>query len=61
MADENQDDVVNPAGMPEIHPPKNGPANDPDSPDPGLFVPGRPGAPAEMERSDADHAADGEG
>jgi len=61
MADEKQDEVFNPAGMPEIHPPKNGPASDPDSPDPGELIAGRPGPPAEMKRSDADHAADDEG
>jgi hypothetical protein len=57
MADENQDEVVNPAGMPEMHPPKDGPNADPDAPDPSQLVPGRPGVPTEVEHSDADDAA----
>lgn len=61
MADEKQDDVVNPAGMPEMHPPEGGPNADPDSPDPGLLVPGRPGAPTEVEHSDVDAVADDNG
>jgi hypothetical protein len=58
MADENQEDVVNPAGMPEMHPPKDGPNADPTAPDPELLVPGRPGAPTEVEHSDVDAPAD---
>jgi hypothetical protein len=61
MADENQDEVVNPAGMPEMHPPEGGPNADPDSPDPGLFVPARPGVPTEVEHSDVDDGADDNG
>ncbi|GEL17037.1 hypothetical protein [Pseudonocardia asaccharolytica] len=57
MADEKrQDEVVNPAGMPEMHPPKGGPNEDPDVPDPEHLVPGRPGFPEKVERSDADRA-----
>lgn len=57
MADEKrQDEVANPAGMPEMHPPEGGPNADPDAADPGLLVPGRPGFPEEVEHSDADRA-----
>jgi mycofactocin system glycosyltransferase len=51
MTDEKrQDDVVNPAGMPEMHPPQGGPNADPDAPDPEDLVPNRPGTPQETER-----------
>ncbi|MFC5995469.1 hypothetical protein ACFQE5_14740 [Pseudonocardia hispaniensis] len=57
MADEKrQDEVVNPAGMPQMHPPEGGPNANPDVPDPGNLVPGRPGIPDTVERSDADRA-----
>ena len=51
---DSQGGVVNPAGMPEMHPPEGGPNADADAPDPGTLVPGRPGFPTEVERSDAD-------
>jgi hypothetical protein len=48
MTDEKrQDEVVNPAGMPEMRPPKGGPNADPDAPDPEDLVPNRPGTPQE--------------
>jgi mycofactocin glycosyltransferase len=52
MTDEKrQDDVVNPAGMPEMHPPEGGSPNaDPDAPDPEDLVPNRPGTPQETEK-----------
>jgi hypothetical protein len=40
--EQRQDDVVNPAGMPEMHPPEGGPNADPDVPDPEDLVPNRP-------------------
>jgi mycofactocin system glycosyltransferase len=45
--DKRQDEVANPAGMPEMHPPKDGPNADPNSPDPENLVPNRPGNPGE--------------
>ncbi|HXV92657.1 MAG TPA: hypothetical protein VD813_05120 [Pseudonocardia sp.] len=46
---------ANPAGMPEIHPLEGGsPHTDPNAPEPGNLVPGRPGMPTDVERSDAD-------
>jgi hypothetical protein len=44
---ERQDDVVNPAGMPEMNPPEGGPNADPDVPDPKDLFPNRPGTPEE--------------
>ena len=53
MTDEKrQDDVVNPAGMPEMHPPEGSPNADPDAPDPEDLVPNRPGTPQETEQVD---------
>ena len=56
MTDEKrQDDVVNPAGMPEMHPPKGGSPNaDPDVPEPEDLVPNRPGTPQEPEQVDTE-------
>ena len=50
--EQRQDDVVNPAGMPEMHPPEGGPNADPDVPDPEDLVPNRPGTPQEPEEVD---------
>lgn len=52
--------VVNPAGLPEMHPPEGGPNADPDSPDPGQFVPGRPGLSEAAEPADPDGLGEGE-
>jgi mycofactocin glycosyltransferase len=53
MTDEKrQDDVVNPAGMPEMHPPEGSPNADPDAPDPEDLVPNRPGTPQETTQVD---------
>jgi len=49
---EREKEPVNPAGMPEIHPPKGGPNADPDAPDPEDLVPNRPGTPAREEQVD---------
>ena len=51
---EDQGQVVNPAGMPEMHPPEGGPNADPDVPDPGQLIPGRPGFPETLEPSGSD-------
>lgn len=58
--DENEEkQPVNPAGMPEMHPPGGGPNQDPNVPDPGDLVPGRPGPPPRDEESDdQEHPAD---
>lgn len=54
MTDEkHQEDVANPAGMPEMHPPKESPNADPDAPSPEDLVPNRPGTPMEEEEVDA--------
>lgn len=42
---ERSGEVVNPAGMPEMHPPEGGPNADPDAPNPEDLVPNRPGTP----------------
>jgi mycofactocin glycosyltransferase len=53
MTDEKrQGEVVNPAGMPEMHPPEGGPNADPDVPDPEDLVPNRPGTPQEAQEVD---------
>jgi hypothetical protein len=55
MGDEqDRNDVVDPLGRPKIDPPEGGPNADPNAPDPGDLVPGRPGPPPEVERSDSD-------
>jgi hypothetical protein len=55
MTDEKrQDEVANPAGMPEMHPPKESPNADPDAPDPEDLVPNRPGTPQETEQVDTE-------
>jgi hypothetical protein len=50
----NGNDVVDPLGRPTINPPEGGPNADPNTPDPGDLVPGRPGPPPDAEQSDAD-------
>jgi hypothetical protein len=54
MADEKEHEVVDELGRPVIDPPEGGPNADPEAPDPGAFVPPRPGPPAEVEQSDSD-------
>lgn len=49
---------VNPAGMPEMHPPKGGPNADPDSPNPEDLVPNRPGTPEREEAVEPQGPAD---
>ena len=55
--DQGQGGVVNPAGMPEMHPPEGGPNADPDAPDPEDLVPNRPGTPQDTERVDPEGPA----
>jgi len=45
MTESERQEPYNPPGMPEIHPPKEGPNRDPDALDPAGLVPGRPGPP----------------
>ena len=46
-------DIPEAAGMPPMDPPAGGPNADPDAPDPGDLVPGRPGPPPDAETDSA--------
>jgi hypothetical protein len=47
-AENEQREPANTAGMPEANPPEGSPNQDPNVPDPGDLVPGRPGPPEQM-------------